>query len=104
MRIATYNLRMYISVFNPFTLVADSNQGGVVGAFNPFTNSQGAWKCRNGEITAKTLNFTLSGSEGSTGGIARQNFSVRFNRRTQTLQGTINLRLFDLTITPSSPI
>jgi hypothetical protein len=81
-------------------LVADSNQGGVAGVFNPFSNSQGAWKCRNGEITAKVLNFTLSGSEGSTGGIARENFSVRFNRRTQTLQGTINLRLFDLNANP----
>ena len=78
-------------------LVADSNQGGVPGVFNPFTETQGAWKCtKNGEITAKVFNFSLTGPEGTAVGLARQNYSVTFDRQTQTVQGTIKLRFLDL--------
>ncbi len=84
-------------------LVADSNQGGVAGAFGPFGEAQGAWKCtRNGEITATTLNFSYSGTEGSTGSLARQNYRVTLNQNTQTVQGTIKLRFLDLNANPQA--
>ncbi len=87
-------------------LVTDSNQGGVYqgnNQFNPFTTSHGSWKCnKNGELTATTLNFNLSGPLPLAShplGIAGNNYSIRFNQNTQTLQGTIDLRFFDLNAT-----
>lgn len=87
-------------------LVTDSNQGGVYqgkNQFNPFTTSQGSWKCNNnGNITATILNFNLSGSlplASNPLSIGGQNYSIRFNQSTQTLQGTIQLRFFDLKAT-----
>jgi hypothetical protein len=76
-------------------IVTDSNQGGISSQFNPFTTSQGTWAC-NGrtEITATALNFSLSNQGGS--GIARNEYSATFNPRTQTVEGTIELSLFDL--------
>lgn len=78
---------------------SDSNQGGVSGQFDPFTTSQGTWVCNgNREITARALNFSLSNKGGS--GIARNDFKASFNPTTQTVQGTIELRLFDLKTNP----
>ncbi|MDF5730337.1 MAG: hypothetical protein PUP92_20525 [Rhizonema sp. PD38] len=82
-------------------LVADSNQNGVPGAFGPFGEAQGAWKCtRNGEITATTLNFSYPTTEGSSGSIGKSNYSIMFKRQTQVVQGTIKLRFFDLNANP----
>lgn len=86
-------------------LVTDSNQGGVYqgkNQFNPFSTAHGSWKCNNGNITATTLNFNLSGSlplASNPLGIGGQNYNIRFNQSTQTLQGTIQLRFFDLNAT-----
>ena len=80
--------------------VVDSNQGGVPGAFNPFGDSQGAWKCTgNREITATTLNFSYPGSEGP-GSLARQNFRVTFDPSTGAVQGTLTRRFFNLNANP----
>lgn len=87
-------------------LVTDSNQGGVYqgkNQFNPFSNAQGSWKCNNnGDITATTLEFNLSGPlplASNPLGIAGQNYRIKFNQNTQTLQGTIQVRFFDLNAT-----
>ncbi|MEH2022505.1 hypothetical protein [Nostoc sp.] len=87
-------------------MVTDSNQGGVYqgkNQFNPFSTSQGSWKCNNnGDITATTLNFNLSGTlplASNPLGIGGQNYSMRFNQSTQTLQGRIQVRFFDLNAT-----
>ncbi|WP_414516224.1 hypothetical protein [Nostoc sp. PCC 9305] len=76
-------------------ITSDSNQGGVTGQFDPFTTSQGTWAC-NGKkaITGRALNFSLSNKGGS--GIARNDYRATFNPRTQTVEGTIELRLFAL--------
>ncbi|MUG94857.1 hypothetical protein F7734_21825 [Scytonema sp. UIC 10036] len=80
--------------------VVDSNQGGVPGQFNPFSDSQGSWKYSdNQEIIATALNFSYPGSSGSAG-IARQNYRVTFNPQTKTLQGEITLRFYDLKANP----
>lgn len=73
---------------------SDSNQGGVTGQFDPFTTSQGTWAC-NGKkaITGRALNFSLSNKGGS--GIARNDYRATFNPITQTVEGTIELRLFN---------
>lgn len=87
-------------------LVTDSNQGGVYqgkNQFNPFTTSHGSWKCnKNGDISATILNFNLSGSlplASNPLSIGGQSYSMRFNQSTQTLQGSIQLRFFDLNAT-----
>ncbi|KYC37203.1 hypothetical protein WA1_47120 [Scytonema hofmannii PCC 7110] len=80
--------------------VVDSNQGGVPGQFNPFSDSQGSWKYTDKqEITATTLNFSYPGSSGSAS-IARQNYRVTFNPQTKALQGDITLRFYDLKANP----
>jgi len=80
-------------------ITSDSNQGGVSGQFDPFTTSQGTWVCNgNRAITGRALNFNLSNKGGS--GIARNDFKASFNPITQTVEGTIELRLFDLKSNP----
>ena len=86
-------------------VVTDSNQGGVYqgeNQFNPFTTSQGSWKCNNGKVIATTLDFNLSGPlplASNPLAIAGQRYRISFNQSTQTLQGTIELRFFDLNAT-----
>jgi hypothetical protein len=47
-------------------VVGDSAQGGVTGAFNPFTTAQGTWECGSRssptQANATTLDFSLPGS------------------------------------------
>ncbi|MEH2074559.1 MAG: hypothetical protein V7K57_09225 [Nostoc sp.] len=82
--------------------VIDSNQGGVTNVFNPFTNGQGAWKCDGKtQVSARSITFTFPGSAGA-GGIGRADYQASFNPQTQTVQGTITLRLFNLNANPLS--
>ncbi|MFN6497715.1 MAG: hypothetical protein RMX65_011995 [Nostoc sp. DedQUE01] len=80
--------------------VTDSNQGGVTNVFNPFTSGQGAWKC-NGKtkVSARSITFAFPGSAGA-GSIGRADYQATFNPQTQTVQGTITLRLFNLNANP----
>jgi hypothetical protein len=84
-------------------LVADSNQGGVSGVYNPFSAAHGSWKCqKNGDIAATALNFNLSGPlplASNPLSIAGEIYHISFNQSTHTLQGTIQLRFFDLNAT-----
>ncbi|MEH1968559.1 MULTISPECIES: hypothetical protein [unclassified Nostoc] len=81
--------------------VIDSNQGGVTNVFNPFSNGQGAWKC-NGKtgVSARSITFAFPGSAGSIGSIGRSDYQASFNPQTQTVEGTITLRLFNLNANP----
>lgn len=80
--------------------VVDSNQGGVPGVFNAFSDSQGAWKCSgNQEITSRTLNFGYPGDEGPAS-LARIDYRVTFNPENRKVEGTITLRFFDLNANP----
>ncbi|WP_414570951.1 hypothetical protein [Nostoc sp. CCY 9925] len=86
--------------------VIDSNQGGVPKVFNPFSSGQGAWKC-NGKtgVIARSITFAYPGSTGtagSTGSFGRADYQASFNPQTQTVQGTITLRLFNLNANPLS--
>ncbi|QHG20712.1 hypothetical protein [Nostoc sp. ATCC 53789] len=75
-------------------ITSDSNQGGISGQFDPFTTSQGTWACDGKKaITGRALNFSLSNKGGS--GIARNDYRATFNPITQTVEGTIELRLFN---------
>ncbi|MEH2269745.1 MAG: hypothetical protein V7K68_15125 [Nostoc sp.] len=81
--------------------VIDSNQGGVTNVFNPFSNGQGAWKCNSKTgVSARSITFAFPGSAGSTGSIARSDYQASFNPQTQTVQGTITLRFFNLNANP----
>ncbi|BAZ19738.1 hypothetical protein NIES4073_06110 [Kalymmatonema gypsitolerans NIES-4073] len=88
----------------------DSNQGGNQGVpsaaqsfpNNRFTSGQGVWKCtEKGEITATALNFNFPSPESAqpvtTG---RADYRATFNPKTQTLQGTFEIRTFDLSQNP----
>lgn len=78
----------------------DSNQSGVPGVFNAFSDAQGAWKCTgNREITATTLNFSYQGDEGPAS-IGRSNYRVTFNPKSRAVQGTITLRFFAINANP----
>ncbi|PHM10846.1 hypothetical protein [Nostoc sp. 'Peltigera malacea cyanobiont' DB3992] len=81
--------------------VIDSNQGGVTKVFNPFSSGQGAWKC-NGKtgVSARSVTFAYPGSAESTGSIARSDYQASFNPQTQTVEGTIILRFFNLNANP----
>lgn len=80
--------------------VTDSKQGGVTNVFNPFTSGQGAWKC-NGKtgVSARSITFTFPGSAGADS-IGRADYQASFNPQTQTVQGTITLRLFNISANP----
>jgi hypothetical protein len=81
--------------------VNDSRQGGVTNVFNPFTSGQGAWKC-NGQTGVSARSITLAFLPGSAGSrsIGRADYQASFNPKTQTVQGTITLRLFDISANP----
>jgi hypothetical protein len=80
-------------------IVTDSNQGGILGQFDPFTTSQGTWVCNGTRaIKGRALNFSISNQGGR--GIARNDYSATFDHRTQTVEGTIDLRLFGLQANP----
>jgi hypothetical protein len=80
--------------------VTNSVQSGIANLFNPYSDSQGAWKCiSNREITATTLNFSYPGSN-RPGQIVRGEYRITFNPQTSQMQGTITTRFFDLTANP----
>ena len=87
----------------------DSNQGGVPGEFNPFTEAAGSWTCkRNGKkgkvATMTGLDFTLPGTEGPNQQIARLDFfHVTVNRKTGHIQGSGKLRFFPFDSNPLDP-
>jgi hypothetical protein len=62
-----------------FRFVVDSNQGGVSGAYNPFTSSQGSWNCQPDNpvsTTALVLEFSLRGPLGSGQSIVRLDYQI----------------------------
>lgn len=76
-------------------LVNDSGQGGVPGIFEPFTSSQGAWKCvaksaGNVEAAATALNFVLPKSGRSTA-FGRVDYKAVLDLKTGQLAGTVAL-------------
>ncbi|QSJ16398.1 hypothetical protein JYQ62_32500 [Nostoc sp. UHCC 0702] len=90
--------------------VIDSNQGGTKGVpaaaqffpNNRFTDGQGVWKLnKSGEIIATTFNFNFPAPE-STDSVttARGDYRFKFNSTTQTVEGTFEIRTFDLTKNP----
>ncbi len=91
-----------------FTFI-DSNQGGVEGVFNPFTEAAGSWTCSRNEkrervATAVTLDFTLPGTVEGDQQIARLDFfDVTVNRTTGTIKGSAKLRFFPFDSNPLGP-
>ncbi|MDZ8184208.1 MAG: hypothetical protein RMX96_05005 [Nostoc sp. ChiSLP02] len=82
-------------------IVSDSNQGGISGKFNPFTTAQGTWVCTGkNSIAARAIDFSFSNRGGT--GIARIDYTATFDPKTQTVQGKISLRLFELQANPLS--
>lgn len=88
----------------------DSNQGGTQGVppaaqsfpNNRFTSGQGVWKCtKTGDFTAKSLNFNFPAPQSTLSvTTARSDYRATFNPQTQTLQGTFEVRTFNLTENP----
>ena len=88
----------------------DSNQGGTKGVpiaaqsfpNNRFTDGQGVWKFnKSGEITATALNFNFPSPESTASVTAgKADYRFRFNRTTQTVEGTFEIRTFNLTKNP----
>ncbi|BAZ33652.1 hypothetical protein NIES4074_61660 (plasmid) [Cylindrospermum sp. NIES-4074] len=90
--------------------IIDSNQGGNKGVpaaaqffpNNRFTDGQGVWKVnKSGEIIATTFNFNFPSPE-STASVttARADYRFKLNSTTQTVEGTFEIRTFDLTKNP----
>lgn len=85
--------------------VVNSNQGGLTGAFNPFTSEQGSWNCERSPLrspvaTATVLDFSLPGSVAGAQTIARGDYQISFAPLPQTISGSIALRFFPLTGNP----
>jgi hypothetical protein len=91
-----------------FTFI-DSNQGGVSGVFNPFTEAAGSWTCSRNErrersATMVTLDFTLPGTVNTDQQIARLDFfDVTVNKITGKIQGSAKLRFFPFDSNPLAP-
>ncbi|UCE64002.1 MAG: hypothetical protein JSU59_02310 [Nitrospirota bacterium] len=91
-----------------FTFI-DSNQGGVSGVFNPFTEAAGSWTCsrydkREKVATMVTLDFTLPGTVDAKQQIARLDFfDVTVNRTTGKITGSAKLRFFPFESNPLGP-
>ncbi len=80
--------------------IIDSAQGGVAATFDPFTDSQGTWQCTGDQTFVVTaLNFTF----GNVVGLARLDFTATVDQETQGLEGTIELRFFELHDDPLNP-
>jgi hypothetical protein len=83
----------------------DSNQAGVAGVFNPFTENAGVWEPTNhGGIRASAISFTLPGSEGDEQQLARNDFRARIDPRTGMLEGTVELTFYPLTADPNGDV
>ena len=80
--------------------VIDSIQGGIEGLVTPFSNTHGSWKCNgNRKITATTLSLTYPTTDGS-GRINRGDFHLKFEPKTERVEGTVTVRFFDLNANP----
>ncbi|GAB1539769.1 hypothetical protein NUACC21_24360 [Scytonema sp. NUACC21] len=80
--------------------VADSNQRTVPSIFKGFANARGAWKCvGNSELIAIALNFSHPPAQGTVN-IGRTDYRVTLNPQTKTVQGSVQLRFFDLSANP----
>lgn len=79
----------------------DSNQAGVPGEFNPFTENNGEWACtgRN-TVFATAISFQLRGAEGDEPGVSRNDFVIKIDRRSREIEGTVELIFFPLTANP----
>jgi len=77
-------------------LVSDSAQGGVAGLWDPFSGSQGSWKCRGADgqtlnAAAVALNFVLP-RDGKSPRFARIDYELKLDSESQLLSGTATLR------------
>lgn len=85
-------------------LFVDSNQAGVEGSFNPFTDAAGRWSCRAEESSrvaeAVVLDFTLPGSEGDEQSVARLDYYGVTVDRHGGIAGQATLRFFALDADP----
>lgn len=88
-------------------LLVDSNQAGVEGSFNPFTDAAGSWSCRRHGLRsvaeAVVLDFTLPGSEGDDQSIARLDYFDMTVDRQGSIEGQATLRFFPLDADPLHP-
>ncbi len=82
-------------------LSIDSNQEGIPGAYNPFTENAGEWACTGRHtLTASALSFSLPGPEGPGKSLARNEMNATVDPSTQKLEGTIELIFFPLEADP----
>ena len=87
----------------------DSNQGGVTGEFNPFTDAAGSWTCirkgiKQNVATMVTLDFTLPGTVDADQQIARLDFfDVTVDRKTGKIKGSAKLQFFPIDSNPLNP-
>ena len=80
-------------------IMSDSAQGGVPGVWDPFSSSQGAWRCLgtdDGELRvgAVGLNFVLPG-DGRRPAMGRVDYQASLDKASGALSGKATLRLFD---------
>ena len=91
-----------------FSLI-DSNQGGIPGVFNPFTEAVGSWTCSRNDnrervATMVTLDFTLPGTLNTGQQIARVDFfDVTVDKKTGKIKGSAKLRFFPFDSNPLAP-
>ena len=79
----------------------ESNQAGLEGVYNPFTDAQGSWQCTGTQtFTGTSLNFTLAGSVSPDRGIARLDFKATVDKKTHAVKGTMELRFFSMSANP----
>lgn len=79
-------------------LMADSAQGGVPGIWDPFTGSQGSWKCAGADgeklqLKAVALNFVVPG-DGRTSAFGRVDYQASFDVKSGELSGKATLSFF----------
>jgi hypothetical protein len=80
-------------------IMSDSAQGGVPGVWDPFSSSQGAWRCLGSEdgklqVGAVGLNFVLP-RDGRRPAMGRVDYEAGLDTVSGTLSGKATLRLFD---------
>ena len=79
--------------------MSDSAQGGVPGAWDPFSSSQGAWRCEAGkdgtlDAAAVALNFVLP-ADGRRPALARVDYKIHFEPGNGAISGSATLHLTD---------
>jgi hypothetical protein len=81
--------------------IIESNQGGLEGVYNPFTDAQGSWQCTGTQtFTGTSLNFTLAGPASPDIGIARLDFKATVDKEAHVVKGTMQLRFFSISANP----